>query len=751
MREATLVSDDTNLTETLAILADALRDHFRTAVVKRAVVAALGETLFYACSQNDNKATWAIPSSILPMLVRCLQSAEDATTQHYAAKIIENISALQGEFALRIATFEIVSLLWTLFSKSALVHLRRSCVTAVVRLGFKNPELIQRLADVNTPASIVSALQEPFAPARQQVLSVILLALADSASLPRLCTAIIEDANTVAYLMQQFESGTTPIRAKAYLALSRVLRGNDVAMSVAVKSKLLSVIDRDVVQLQSDNSSVDVDDASYCHSCINHVVASIVAYVPQLVLSLREGLILIAGRKHPSATHARSIKPKLQAFPMLLSITSSSSLAAMMLEQSFFDSMARLIEHMPAVASGEMNLNEVSDHAREDYIDTCFGYVETIIQQASKHLLTFTDIVITRILAAFVALWSCKDSSIRLVAIRCTAEILLSYASHVGRDAATEHYKGHMREWLSAITGLARDQIVQCLNDAPPVPIFAVSILYSLLRLDASLIRIVDDDVMVSTIALLQPEDSPDTVDNEHVVRLVREIVRHTNAPISALLSHSLVPKLCSALHSAVVNQDMAQSQLVNCMESIYYVLKNVAESARAAIQAKKSKTGQTTDLGQVAETCLKLCQPLTTCIDKLAMMLISDDVTVNLNAVRCLSLLLQLYPAFGRGFVSESNLLVLVTVLESSKTFMHALVLKLVSRAISHSRPNASIVAQSTAFIDVVIRMSMGEDEHVADMDADLNASLRVVASSALSSKTLAAEIVNACEAADH
>ena len=68
--------------------------------LKRRVIAALGETLFYISSQEgepeSEDARWTIPTTTIACLVRCMRDDSDEIVRHYAAKTIENVLAQGG-------------------------------------------------------------------------------------------------------------------------------------------------------------------------------------------------------------------------------------------------------------------------------------------------------------------------------------------------------------------------------------------------------------------------------------------------------------------------------------------------------------------------------------------------------------------------------------------------------------------------------------------------------------------------------
>ena len=52
VRNATMIAEETNMTDVLQTLADLLRDHFRHQALKQRLLGALGETLFYVSASQ---------------------------------------------------------------------------------------------------------------------------------------------------------------------------------------------------------------------------------------------------------------------------------------------------------------------------------------------------------------------------------------------------------------------------------------------------------------------------------------------------------------------------------------------------------------------------------------------------------------------------------------------------------------------------------------------------------------------------
>lgn len=65
---ATMISEDFNMTEVFTVLTEVIRDNFRNAKLKQHLLPALGEFLFYAATQEENLGCaipqWDVPGNL---------------------------------------------------------------------------------------------------------------------------------------------------------------------------------------------------------------------------------------------------------------------------------------------------------------------------------------------------------------------------------------------------------------------------------------------------------------------------------------------------------------------------------------------------------------------------------------------------------------------------------------------------------------------------------------------------------------
>lgn len=77
-RFATVIGDETCVMEVITAVAEVLRTNFCDKVLKAALLAALGEALFYVTSQvaEDDNPVWDVPASTFTLLKKCLRPDE---------------------------------------------------------------------------------------------------------------------------------------------------------------------------------------------------------------------------------------------------------------------------------------------------------------------------------------------------------------------------------------------------------------------------------------------------------------------------------------------------------------------------------------------------------------------------------------------------------------------------------------------------------------------------------------------------
>lgn len=95
-------------------LTELVRDNFRNAKAKAAILPAFGEVLHLIATQEEIKGhsveSWPVTSMAYSFTIRCLQKGEEPIINHYVAKIIENVLSTSGPHAMVSVALGFISL-----------------------------------------------------------------------------------------------------------------------------------------------------------------------------------------------------------------------------------------------------------------------------------------------------------------------------------------------------------------------------------------------------------------------------------------------------------------------------------------------------------------------------------------------------------------------------------------------------------------------------------------------------------------
>eukprot|EP00002_Diphylleia_rotans_P031683 TRINITY_DN6599_c0_g1_i4.p1 TRINITY_DN6599_c0_g1~~TRINITY_DN6599_c0_g1_i4.p1 ORF type:complete len:904 (-),score=141.51 TRINITY_DN6599_c0_g1_i4:202-2913(-) len=231
------------------ILTDMLREN-SDRKVKRKVMAATGEILFYLASQpQSEQSLWQLPSSIFNLVSRCLRGDEDDIVQQYAAQTIENIAAYSQDYSRKFAGQETIFALLHLFNTSRIDNMRATCASALARLSkqthdMQSSSFIQQLIEKAGLRSVVLGLSESNNPKTQQsFINLLNMAMLDPTT--RLQTALLEDKRLIPSLFKLFEHSSLILRAKALVTVRLLCRMNiRWIWTLTCQSKIIPSIER---------------------------------------------------------------------------------------------------------------------------------------------------------------------------------------------------------------------------------------------------------------------------------------------------------------------------------------------------------------------------------------------------------------------------------------------------------------------------------------------------------------------------
>lgn len=145
----------------LPVLIGILKDFLRLdSRLKKRLVSALGETIFYVSSQEGEGAAekWNVPLAAFSTLIKCLKDDTDEVVRHYAAKTIENVMAQGSEdFKRKLTTVEVASRLLELSQHGRNEAFQSSCGMALSHMLFLVLTMEPRKENTLSSASSASA------------------------------------------------------------------------------------------------------------------------------------------------------------------------------------------------------------------------------------------------------------------------------------------------------------------------------------------------------------------------------------------------------------------------------------------------------------------------------------------------------------------------------------------------------------------------------------------------------------------
>eukprot|EP00730_Choanoeca_flexa_P006001 TRINITY_DN12065_c0_g1_i1.p1 TRINITY_DN12065_c0_g1~~TRINITY_DN12065_c0_g1_i1.p1 ORF type:complete len:793 (+),score=200.62 TRINITY_DN12065_c0_g1_i1:93-2381(+) len=328
LRQATVIFPQVPLPAVLTALAEAVRDLGKDVKLKRRLVGALGEALFFVVTQisSDQAASegksWKLPSLALSTILRCLNDDEDPAVQLYAARTVENLSTVeQGPHLKALLANDVIVRLFHVLDLAKGASLRRSASAGVFHLAAMDAGLAQHLVDKLSAPIVAKLLQDSSARVRQGVLSTLVMLFASPQDSNRAQMAVTDSKQCLQLILKTARLGPSLNRAKAYLVFAGMIKRSDVALQRLCQGRLLLDLERDNDLELLPEGEEDAAEQVYLAQCAALLVRMLVQQTEVLLSRLSTAIVAIKDRKHPSATQAKALKdaqPAMVVVPLLL-------------------------------------------------------------------------------------------------------------------------------------------------------------------------------------------------------------------------------------------------------------------------------------------------------------------------------------------------------------------------------------------------------------------------------------------------
>ena len=769
MRNATMISEEVEMTEVVTTLADVLRDQFRNVQLKRRLVSTLGEALFYVASQaasdeTGNYARWKVPGAVYAMLRRCIRPEEDPVVCHYAIKAVENVSHIDGDHAVSMATHEMVMLLWTVFSHEKDTHMRKACSWAISRLAEVSESVFQHIVDKAGVANVLDALQDPNLRVRQAFVNALFGVFGTGSGLPRLQAKILEVPDLLPRIHAAMEGAASTLRAKCYLLIALISEVQNNLLTKALTPKLVHMLERDARRREDP----DAPDDTYLFECGGCLIRTIVETVPHLLVPLNEILIAVHGRKRPSVAQTKALRTHAGNYPAALaSVRSWVTHAKVCQDSGFCDTMASILKHLVPIIDQQTDLLDVSPTAADDLINTSIGIVEVFSHNARSQSAVWHD-ALQELLPVVATLLGVTPVAIRLSCLQVISKVVFAMLSPPGIDGRTDIVLSD--SWLPDVrTFLEAHVLKRCaelLQAADPIPVCVVRLLGRMVERDDGFVKsLLAEGLGPGIVRQLQPNKAashelqtgssdPEELDSELVVTLLRDIATSSFAPplrVYELCENGLCWRASRALEIAVKSGESAAALIQPLLQIIHATLRcSLLLSATSTAAVAGGGNAGRTDSGtghvrveQCRATTASALNNATTMID---LMLRTEADEVVLFAAECLTAVFKLHPGKCNMLMTKSNMAKMGTMLVHGGEAVKCQVLRLVKHAVLEVSELKAHVRRHLVLSQAILSATASGANAAEQQCHPTSASASQAPLSAVSSDVLAVSLAQEC-----
>uniref|UniRef100_A0A8C6KN18 Protein kinase domain-containing protein n=1 Tax=Nothobranchius furzeri TaxID=105023 RepID=A0A8C6KN18_NOTFU len=317
-----LLEEDSSVSEAVSTMTDLLRENLRNSKLKQFVLPPLGEFLYLISSQEEKRGSpeglWFIPTTAYTGLMRSLREGDDAVSHHMAVKTIENIFATDSGLSQHLATTEMGSALWYLFTHSTVEAVRVTAISALSRLTRLDPAVFLSVMDTCGPAAILEGIGGAGARVQQHLLTAVASALLTSHIQTN---RITQSRDLVLKVLRCLESPSTLTRAKALLLLLLLMQNNTHTLLYCCQHRLVMYLERDLrkaTPLRENPSQ-----SGYLGQCLDLLLGHLSATAPVIMEDVLNALGGVIGRRHPSAAQSKQLKQTLPTVSVVLGLLSS--------------------------------------------------------------------------------------------------------------------------------------------------------------------------------------------------------------------------------------------------------------------------------------------------------------------------------------------------------------------------------------------------------------------------------------------
>ncbi|XP_054869601.1 serine/threonine-protein kinase ULK4 isoform X2 [Amphiprion ocellaris] len=665
------LGEDSPVSEAVSALTDLLKENLKNSKIKQFLLPPLGEFLYLISSQEEKRGSpeglWFVPAAAYTGLMRSLREGDDSVVHHMAAKAIENISTTVSGPSHHLATTEMGSALWFLFTHSTVEAVRVTAVSSLSRLSRVVPAVFLAVIDTCGPVAILETIGGAGARVQQHLLTAVATALLSS----RIQThRITQSRDLVLKVLRCLESPSTVTRAKALLLLLLLMQDNTHTLLYCCQHRLVMYLERDLrkaTPLRENPSQ-----SGYLPQCLDALIVYLSSTAPVImedVLSVLRGVI---GRKHPSTAQSKQLKHTLPTVSVVLELLSSQVFRSQIVTEEFLMHIGLLLNYIASVESNETNLSgAVGAAICEDLIRTTLSIVE-VLSQHHALITPYHSAVVDAILPPLTTLAFSRNAEWSVFVLRVLSELSLVLLAEDGDD--TENNKETERredesscsQILSHITTSLLSRYEALLRAAEPIPLHALKLLVSMTEHNTQICRLIKHSGILPIVFQLIMDNNSNVTSGmvQNAVVLLCNLSGDSVVDQHPLYQQGLVEVVVSTFSEAALihldgeghaGRKVSHSVLQALLELLHNILKQTSTIVRVALQSQRLSCPALET--EAAEKLLLANRPLSQLSSHLIHMLSTENQELWEECLQCLSLLVQLYGGEGHDCLSPSCL----------------------------------------------------------------------------------------------
>uniref|UniRef100_A0A3B5R8Q8 Unc-51 like kinase 4 n=1 Tax=Xiphophorus maculatus TaxID=8083 RepID=A0A3B5R8Q8_XIPMA len=679
------LEEDCHVSEAVSTLTDLLRDNLRNNKLKQFLLPPLGEFLFMMSSEEEKRGSpeglWFVPAAAYTGLMRSLREGDDTVVHHMAAKAVENVSSTVSGLSRHMATTEMGSALWYLFSHSTVEAVRVTAISSLSRLSRLDPAVFLSVIDSCGPAAVLEGIGGAGSRVQQHLLTAVASALLASHIHKH---RITQSRDLVLKVLRCLESPSAVTRAKALLLLLLLTQDNTHMLLYCCQHRLVMYLERDLRKATPvrDNPS----QSGYLCQCLDLLLLHFSRTAPVIMEDVLSALRDVIGRKHPSAAQSRQMKQTLPTLSVVLELLSSQVFRPRIVTQEFLVQIGLLLNYIISVESNETNLSSgVGVAICEELIRTSLSIVE-VLSQHHTLVTRYHCAVVDAVLPPLTTLAFSRNVEWSVFVLKVLSELSLVMLIQKDDENADENVdkiegKRDRRETeggaaersgdgrscsqvLSVFTKslLSRFEVLLCA--AEPIPLYALKLLVSMTEHSTQICRLIKQGRILPVVFQLIMANSVTSGTVQSAVVLLCNLSGDTVKNPQQQHQQELVEVLVSTLSEAAqvyldgekhAGRKISLVVLQALLELLHNVLKQTSGVVRTALQSQRLSCSAAET--EAAEKLLIANRPLSQLSTHLIHMLSTEYQEVWEESIQCLSLLVQLYGGEGQDCLSPSCL----------------------------------------------------------------------------------------------